>query len=274
VRHARPPIRGSLTFWLTKLEGALGQYLRLRSCSSPGHFGWVAAIFRNALGHRPIVRFFATLSFFSLQSAPIASVSFLEFSPNTADDQAKLWVSTDWQSLNPVPCSSKIKRGQFRQKIVDDFALCPSFIGAHRLCINIQRDFAGRVPKQFLHDLDLFPISVEQRGKRVAQHVPSECFSDAHRTRRGLDVILHDFCQPHGLFAPFSAGAQQGVADGDLIFQKCLGHRRDEVCESNATVLCFVLTYVVLNGINRGVRVPQKRQMQHNRRTTLSRQYR
>jgi len=31
-------------------------------------------------------------------------------------------------------------------------------------------------------------------------------------------------------------GDQQSVADGDLIFQKCLSHRRDEVSESNATV--------------------------------------
>ena len=39
------------------------------------------AIFRNAMGYRPIVRFFATRSFLSLQSVPIASVSFEGFSP-------------------------------------------------------------------------------------------------------------------------------------------------------------------------------------------------
>jgi hypothetical protein len=39
------------------------------------------AIFRNALGYRPITRFFATRSFLSLQSVPIASVSFDGFSP-------------------------------------------------------------------------------------------------------------------------------------------------------------------------------------------------
>jgi hypothetical protein len=31
-------------------------------------------------------------------------------------------------------------------------------------------------------------------------------------------------------------GDQQSVADGDLIFQECLGHRRYEVSQSNATV--------------------------------------
>ena len=31
-------------------------------------------------------------------------------------------------------------------------------------------------------------------------------------------------------------GDQQSVADGDLVFQECLGHGRYEVSESNATV--------------------------------------
>jgi len=31
-------------------------------------------------------------------------------------------------------------------------------------------------------------------------------------------------------------GDQQSVADGDLVFQECLGHRRYKVSESNATV--------------------------------------
>ena len=37
-------------------------------------------------------------------------------------------------------------------------------------------------------------------------------------------------------------GDQQSVADGDLVFQECLGHGRDEVSESNATVdVCLTL---------------------------------
>jgi hypothetical protein len=51
----------------------------------PGRARRSTAIFRNALGYRPITRFFATRSFFSLQSVPIASVSFDGFSPKYAD---------------------------------------------------------------------------------------------------------------------------------------------------------------------------------------------
>jgi hypothetical protein len=47
-------------------------------------FNRSTAIFRNALGYRPINRFFATRSFLSLQSAPIASASFDGFSPRAA----------------------------------------------------------------------------------------------------------------------------------------------------------------------------------------------
>ena len=39
-------------------------------------------------------------------------------------------------------------------------------------------------------------------------------------------------------------GDQQSVADGDLVFQKCLGRWRYEVSESNATVLCYLFAYV------------------------------
>jgi hypothetical protein len=44
------------------------------------------------LGYRPITRFFATRSFLSLQSVPIASVSFDGFSPILSLDQKSGWI--------------------------------------------------------------------------------------------------------------------------------------------------------------------------------------
>jgi hypothetical protein len=38
-------------------------------------------------------------------------------------------------------------------------------------------------------------------------------------------------------------GDQQRVADGDLVFQECFGHGRNEVSEPNATVLCCPFAY-------------------------------
>jgi hypothetical protein len=46
----------------------------LGECHDSQRFNRSIAIFRNALGYRPIVRFFATRSFLSLQSVPIAIV--------------------------------------------------------------------------------------------------------------------------------------------------------------------------------------------------------
>jgi hypothetical protein len=38
---------------------------------------------------------------------------------------------------------------------------------------------------------------------------------------------------------------QQGVADGDLVFQEALCHRRNQVGQLDPAVLCCVLIYVV-----------------------------
>jgi hypothetical protein len=46
-------------------------------------------------------------------------------------------------------------------------------------------------------------------------------------------------------------GDQQSVADGDLVFQERLSHGRYEVSESDTTVLCCLLIYVVSRTNNR-----------------------
>jgi len=59
------------------------------------------SIFRNALGYRPITRFFATRSFLSLQSVPIASVSFDGFSPDIRRNPNKT-VLFEWLLVSSV----------------------------------------------------------------------------------------------------------------------------------------------------------------------------
>jgi hypothetical protein len=65
-------------------------------------------------------------------------------------------------------------------------------------------------------------------------------------------------------------GDQQGVTDGDLVFQKCLGHWRYEVSESNSTVLCFDLLYVVSVALRRRKQPSRGEFSQHNCRKLIT----
>lgn len=103
-----------------------------------------------------------------------------------------------------TPYAKKLGAGQFRYKLFDHSALRPPLVDTHGLCVNIKGDFARRVAKELLDNLDFFSISVERGGKTVAQRVPSDVLPYADRTRRRLNVILHDFRQPYRLFATFA----------------------------------------------------------------------
>lgn len=72
---------------------------------------------------------------------------------------------------------------------MDGFALCPSFIGTHRLCVNIQRDFAGRVPKQLQRDLYLFSISLEH-GRIVFLSLRTDGQKGLRRESRKPVILL------------------------------------------------------------------------------------
>ena len=59
-----------------------------------------------------------------------------------------------------------------------------------------------------------------------------------------LSTVRETGCEGFLLLRSRELGDQQSVANGDLVFQKCVGYRRYQVSESNATVLCCLCIYV------------------------------
>jgi len=79
------------------------------------------------------------------------------------------------------------------------------------LSVNVHRDFRRAVSQEFLHNLYVFAVGVQQRCVGVPKRMPRDLLPDPNPLGSWLNVILHHLCQPQGLLAAFTASAGRNL---------------------------------------------------------------
>src|ERR1700744_1134544 len=78
--------------------------------------------------------------------------------------------------------------------------------------------------QQFLYDLHIFSIGVEQGGVGPPERVPTDLLLDAQPLHHGLDVIPHDRRQPDRLFTLFLASPIARGGEDEVVRLSIRGH--------------------------------------------------